>query len=409
MADTFCPDNAEQVAELVAWAAAEEAPLEVLGGGSKRALGRPMQARASLDLTAFTGITLYEPEELVLGARAATSMAELQARLGEQGQELAFEPPDFGRLLGREGAQATIGGALSCNLAGPRRVKAGAARDHFLGFQAISGRGEVFKSGGRVMKNVTGYDLCKLICGAYGTLAVLTDVTLKVLPAAEETRTVVLAGLDDSTAVKALAAGLQSSYEVSGAAHLPAGAARESSVPAVNGAGNSVTALRIEGPPVSVKHRTRKLTEEVLSQYGEAHTLMDEESRVLWAEVRDVAPLAGLDGHAVWRISVPPAEGARVVERLTREGPRARYVLDWGGGLIWLALPEGEDAHHVRVRKALEASGGHATLVKATHDVRAAVPVFQPQPEGVARLTRSLKDAFDPHRVLNPGRMYAGV
>lgn len=409
MSDTFRPDSAGQVRELVAWASAEEAPLEVLGQGSKRGLGRPPQARAGVSLAAFHGITLYEPEELVLGARAGTPLADIRGELARNGQDFAFEPPDLGPLLDGGAGRATIGGTIACNLSGPRRVKAGAARDHFLGFHAVSGRGEAFKSGGRVVKNVTGYDLCKLMCGAYGTLAVMTDLTLKVLPMAEETRTVLVTGLDPAAAVKALTAALQSAYEVSGAAHLSAEVARTSGVSTVKKAGAAVTAVRIEGPPVSVKHRARKLAEEVLAGFGQARELRDRASRAFWAEVRDVAPFVGLDGHAVWRLSVPPAEGARVMQRLMRAVADARCYLDWGGGLIWLAVPAGEDAQHHAVRRALGSAGGHAILVKADPEVRAAVPVFQPQAEGAAALTRSLKDAFDPRRILNPGRMYAGV
>ena len=408
MTDTYKPNDALQLAELIAWATAEEAPLEVLSRGTKRALGRPMQAQASLDLSAFTGITLYEPEELVLTAWAATPMADIQARLQEAGQDFAFEPPDLGPLLDGEAGAGTIGGTVSCNLAGPRRVKAGAVRDHILGFHAVSGRGESFKSGGRVVKNVTGYDLSKLMCGAYGTLAVLSDVTLKVLPASEETRTVLLAGLSPEQAVKAMSAGMNSSHEVSAAAYLPDGEASRSSVDTVKRGGTSVTGLRIEGPPVSVKHRAKKVAE-VVAGFGETQELQDSTSRRFWAEVRDVHPFVGLNGAAVWRVSVPPAEGARVAAALSKLHKDARFYLDWGGGLIWLALPEGRDAHHKGVRGALSGNGGHATLIKASAEVRAAVPVFQEQDPGVAQLTRNLKDAFDPKRVLNPGRMYAGV
>jgi glycolate oxidase FAD binding subunit len=409
MADTYRPDSAEQLRELVAWACAEEAPLEVLGRGSKRGVGRPMQAQAGVDMTGFTGIIEYEPDELILAAHAGTPLADIQAELAAKAQDFAFEPPDLGPLLGGGAGQATIGGTVSCNLAGPRRVKSGAVRDHFLGFHAVSGRGEAFKSGGRVVKNVTGYDLCKLMCGAYGTLAVMTDVTLKVLPVAEETRTVLLVGLDEDAAVKALTAGLQSAYEVSAAAHLPADVARASGVSTVKESGGAVTALRIEGPPVSVKHRAKKLAEEVLHGHGETHELQDRTSREFWAEVRDVRPFVGLDGMAVWRISVPPAEGAGVARRLGEAVSGARYYLDWGGGLIWLAVPQGKDAQHASVRASLGTAGGHATLIKADPEFRAAVPVFQPQANGVGVLTKNLKDAFDPRRVLNPGRMYAGI
>jgi glycolate oxidase FAD binding subunit len=246
------------------------------------------------------------------------------------------------------------------------------------------------------------------MAGSHGTLSALTEITMKVLPAPEATRTVVLDGLDPVVAVRALTAGLCSSYEVSGAAHLPADVAAASRVEDVARAGGPVTALRLEGPPKSVEHRARKVAQ-VVAEFGRARELDDAESRGLWAEIRDVKPFVGLDDHAVWRVSVPPAEGARVAERLRAVDPELRLYLDWGGGLIWAALPEGEDARHAELRAALGETGGHATLVKARDQVRARVPVFQPQCEGLATLTKNLKDGFDPKGLLNPGRMYAGI
>jgi glycolate oxidase FAD binding subunit len=188
---TFTPATAEETLNIVRWAAGEETPLEIVGHGSKRGIGRPSQAEHVLDLSQLSGVTLYEPEELVLSARAGTPLAEIEALLERHNQQLAFEPMDYGPLLGGEPGRGTIGGVLGANLSGPRRIKAGAARDHVLGVNAVSGRGEAFKSGGRVVKNVTGYDLSKGLAGSWGTLAVVTDVTFKVLPAAETERTLV--------------------------------------------------------------------------------------------------------------------------------------------------------------------------------------------------------------------------
>ena len=168
------------------WALGEGKALELVGHGSKQAIGRPAQTDATLDLSALTGITLYEPEELVLSAKAGTPIAEIEALVGAEGQQLAFEPMDYAAILGAAAGRGTIGGVLAANLSGPRRIKAGAARDHFLGCTAVSGRGETFKSGGRVVKNVTGYDLCKLMAGSWGTLAAMTEVTIKTLPGARD-------------------------------------------------------------------------------------------------------------------------------------------------------------------------------------------------------------------------------
>ena len=419
MPDSFGPETIEQLTEVIAWAAAEELPLEVIGGGSKRALGRPVQASHGLDLSRFTGITLYEAEELVLSAGAATPLAEIQAALAERKQQLAFEPLDLGPLLGAPAGTGTIGGVLSCNLSGPRRIKAGAARDHFLGLTAVSGRGEVFKSGGRVVKNVTGYDLGKLLAGSYGTLAAMTAVTVKVLPAPEKTRTVLLLGLDDAAACQAMTRALTSMHEVSGAAHLPAAAAAGSAVSYVAEAGGGVTALRVEGPGPSVEHRCAALRRE-LADLGQSEELHSRNTALLWQELTMLRPLAERPELAVWRLSLPPQAGHRAVREIT-DGSQALYYYDWGGGLVWLGLPAqgaaaesggesaGESAGEARVRAAVAPHGGHASLVRAPEALRAAVAVFQPLEPAKAALTLRIKDAFDPRHVLNPGRMYAGV
>ena len=406
MAETFKPGTADQVAEIVAWAAGEEAPLEVVGRASKRGLGRPVQAANTLDLSALSGITLYEPEELVLSAGPGTPLAEVEAALAEKGQELAFEPPDLGPLLGGAAGAGSLGGVLACNLAGPRRIKAGAARDHFLGVEAVSGRGEAFKSGGRVVKNVTGYDLCKLMAGSYGTLAVMTSVTVKVLPAAEKTRTVLLYGLDDGQAAQAMSRALNAPYDVSGAAHLPAAVAAASAVSYVNEPGRSVTAIRVEGTAASVEYRCAALRRE-LGELAETEELHGHNSATLWRELRDVAYFAGQPDRPVWRVSVPPTAGPEVAAGLA--GDSAAHFYDWGGGLLWLSLEAGDDAGHAALRAAVAGTGGHATLIRAPEATRAAVPVFQPQDPANAALTTRVKDGFDPNRVLNPGRMYAGV
>jgi len=407
MTETLRPETDSQVAEAVAWAAAEEVPLELRGRGSKRGLGRPPQAGQALDLSSLTGITLYEPEELVLSARAGTPMAEIEAALAEHNQQLAFEPPDLGPLLGAEPGAGSIGGVLACNLGGPRRIKAGAARDHFLGVSAVSGRGEAFKSGGRVVKNVTGYDLCKLLAGSYGTLAVMTDVTVKVLPAPEKTRTVLLLGLDDDGGRRAMTRALGSSHEVSGAAHLPAAAAGRSAVGYVKAAGGAVTAIRVEGTGPSVEHRCAALRRE-LADLGETEELHGHNSGQLWRELGDVRPLAEAAGKVLWKISVPPQSGPEVIAKLAG-GRGMDYFYDWGGGLVWLALDDTNDAGHESVRAAVQGTGGHATLVRAPDTLRAAVPVFHPQDAANAALTQRVKAGFDPRGVLNPGRMVGGV
>lgn len=364
------------ITETVAWALAGNHALELRGSGSKAALGHTVAADNVLDLSRLTGVSSYEPEELVLTAQACTTMAEIEALLVQRGQQLAFEPPDFGPLLGTGGG--TLAGALSCNLGGPRRFKAGAARDHFLGFRGVSGRGEGFKAGGKVVKNVTGYDLCKLIAGAYGTLVALTEVTVKVLPAPETQRTLRLQGGDAQAAMIAAA---NSPHEVSGLAHA-----------------DGVTAIRIEGPAPSVAYRLKALTAQL---GGETDVLDDTASRRFWLAVRDVTVFADTRDRALWRLSVPPAGGCALAAKLaTATG--GRTLVDWGGGLIWLEMPDGEPRAEI-VRGAL--AEGHAMLFRASPAARAATAVFQPEAPALAALSGRVRRQFDPQGLFNPGRM----
>jgi len=396
-----------QVAEAVGWAAAESKLLELVGYGSKRGIGRATQTDYTLDLSALAGVRLYEPEELIMTCGAGTSLAEINAQLDAAKQELAFEPPDLSRLLDTEAEGGTIGGILASNFAGPRRIKAGAARDHFLGVSAVSGRGEVFKSGGRVVKNVTGYDICKGLAGSWGTLAAMTEVTVKVLPRAETLTTVVLFGLDTADAVKAMSAAMNSAGDVSGAAYVPDYLTGNLSLDNLAAEDRSITALRLEGIAASVTYRAKAL-KALLRGMGEIGQLKVRASQAFWRDVRDVVPLADQQERYVWRVSVPPAQAPQVAAEIAHR-VSARMMFDWAGGLIWLDVPAQGDAHSTSIRAAISPVGGHATLIRAPAAVRAGVDVFQPQEGALAGLTQRLKSSFDPRGVLNHGRMYAGV
>ena len=386
----YRPADEKQLIEVVAAAVANEESLEIVAGGSKRCLGRPLQLPHTLDVAAFASIRQYEPEELVLTAGAATPLAEIERTLAAKRQMLAFEPADWRALLGSAATSPTLGGVVACNLSGPRRICQGAARDHVLGVAAISGRGEAFKAGGRVVKNVTGYDLCKLLAGSYGTLAVMTEISVKVLPAPEATRTVAVVGLDDARAVAVMTRGLNSPHELSGAAHLP------------NADGRARTLLRVEGPAPSVEARSQALREE-LKPFGAAEILNDSESEKLWKGIRDAVSLTAGE-QAIWRVSLAPTASPAFLGAV-RTALDVDYFLDWGGGLVWLAVRGAEDGGAGPIRAALGGQG-HATLVRASAALRAAVPVFQPLPPALAALSARVKDGFDPKHVLNRGRLY---
>ena len=390
------PGTEAEACERVRAAAARPERLRIVGTGTKAGLGRPPQDEANLSARGLTGITLYEPAEMVIGARAGTPLAEVEALLASKGQMLPFEPMDYRGVFGTDG-EPTIGAVAAINNSGPRRINAGAARDSLIGVRFVNGRGEAIKSGGRVMKNVTGLDLVKLMAGAHGTLGLLTEVTFKVLPANERVSTLVYPGLDDAKAIEMLATALGSPFEPTGAAHLPAG----------RGAGEARTLIRIEGFSDSITYRLGELRR-LLKRFGTPETLDGEDSAALWRTVRDAAPVAEPRGDALWRISTAPSKGPALVAAVAAKR-EARWFYDWGGGLVWLATPADGDAGAEAIRAAVRAQGGHATLIRAPDAVRAAVPVFEPLPEPLMRVTAGIKAAHDASGIFNPGRMYAGV
>ncbi|MDA4847617.1 glycolate oxidase subunit GlcE [Hoeflea poritis] len=402
---TFRPDNEDQLRDAVAWAVSEETSVEVLGHGSKRAIGNPFEAANRIDLSGLAGVTLYEPEELVLTARAGTALDEIEALLAENGQELQFEPMDYRPLLsGTDCGRGTIGAVLATNLSGPRRLKAGAARDHVLGIRAVTGRGEIIKSGGRVVKNVTGYDLSRGLSGSWGTLAIFSEVTFKVLPRAETETTLVVSGLNDADAAHVMAMAMGSSAEVASAAHLPEsvrGRFIDGSLPA-----GPATVLRLEGVAQSVDYRAGNLTR-MFEAHSPVSTLDADMSRALWREIRDVKPFCDGTERAVWRVSVAPGAGHQLVAGLRlRAGVDAYY--DWQGGLLWLRMEA--DPEVDLVRKGIRAlGGGHATLVRASDAMRREIPVFEPADPALAALSRRLKEQFDPQFIFNPGRLAADL
>ncbi|MDR7038238.1 glycolate oxidase FAD binding subunit [Methylobacterium sp. BE186] len=392
---SYEPQAENEAADTVREAAGRAERLRLVGGDTKAGLGRPAQDEATLSARGLTGITLYEPAEMVVGARAGTPLSEVRDLLAGRGQMLPFEPMDHRGLLGSAG-EPTIGAVAAINNSGPRRINSGAARDSLIGVRFVNGRGEVIKSGGRVMKNVTGLDLVKLMAGSWGTLGLLTEVVFKVLPVQERVATLVIEGLDDARAVEALSAALGSPFELTGAAHLPSGVADA----------QALTLMRVEGFAASIDYRAGELRR-LLKRFGQATLIEGAASDTLWTAVRDVGFFAGT-GEAVWRLSTAPTHGPAVAAAIGR-ARAARWFYDWGGGLIWLATDAAGDAGAEAIRSALRAFGGHATLVRAPEPVRAAVPVFEPLPEPLLRVSQGVKAAHDPAGIFNPGRMYAGI
>ena len=403
--------DARDVEQAVRAAIASDQPLEIIGHGSKRLIGQPMATNAVLDVSALNAVTAYEPNELIVTVEAGAPLADVMSLIDSKNQQFAFEPVDTAPLLGMP-AGGTIGGMIAAGLAGPRRIKAGAARDHLLGAHAVSGFGDSFKAGGKVVKNVTGYDLCKLLAGSWGTLAVMTEVTLKVMPRPEAERTLVLRGLDDLAANRAMTAALGSPFDVSGAAHVPASGLR-AEVGGLDRLGSprqAVTLLRLEGILASASHRAAALAA-ALAPFAAVEIIEDSASAEVWSTIRDVRPFAAggaLGAWPVWRIVCPPASGGALGQALARVSG-GEVIYDWGGGLIWVALPPKGDAHAAPVRQRVEAASGHATLIRASDQVRRNVDVFHPQQSGLAALSERVRLSFDPKRILNRGRLIRGA
>ena len=381
MAQIFTPKTAAELSEMVLSAG----PFRVEGLGSKRNLGHVAEADDALSLASFSSVDAYEPEELILDAGAATSLDEIEKLLAARHQMLAFDPPDHAHLWGTN-ARGSLGGMLATGIAGSRRLKVGSVRDHVLGVEGVTGRGEIFKAGARVVKNVTGYDMPKLMTGSFGTLAAMTSVIFKVLPAPETEESIFVPHTDDHQAMRLMSDAMQSPEEVSCAAHLP-------------GEG---TVLRLEGTPVSVAARRDRLA--ALLKSG-AEVMPAKESGKLWARIRDCKVFAHADARALWRISVAPMQGAAVAQAIGAQ-VECQHYFDWAGGLLWLNTPATTEEATI-VRAAVKQ--GHATLYAAPESLRQTLEFLQPQQPGVAALSRRVKAALDPQGKLNPGRMYRGV
>jgi glycolate oxidase FAD binding subunit len=361
------------VAQFVSDANSKRQKLRIRGGGTRQTLGNPCESNAVLSTAGLNHISLYEPSALTIVAASGTPLADIEKELLAEGQRLPFEPMDHRGLLGSTGTP-TIGGVVACNISGPARIQAGACRDSLIGIRMVDGTGAVIKNGGRVMKNVTGYDLVKLMAGSFGTMGVLTEVAFKVLPAPETSATVVVAGLSDEQAITAMSSALTAPYGVSGAAHISK---------------DRTTLIRVEGFEKSVAYRTAQL-QSVLAPLGEASIVSNDN---LWKSVRDVEPFHALDS-AVWRISVRPSDGAKVAKTLEASNDTVQIIYDWGGGLIWASTPDDLD-----VRAAMNGISGYAECVRGTHTKRV------PQNAAIAKIEKGLRAKFDPNGILNAGIM----
>jgi len=402
MDDTYpvlTPRSETEAADLIRDRAEAGRPLAIIGGNTRAGFGKAVEADATLSSRGLSGIVSYNPAEMVMTVQAGTPVDEVKAALSDARQMMAFEPMDHRAIMGTAG-EPTIGGVFAANVSGPRRFVAGAARDSLLGIRFINGRGEAIKAGGRVMKNVTGLDLVKLLSGSYGTLGFLTEVTFRVLPVPLAEATMVISGLEDEAATNAMAAAMATSLEVSGAAHLPESVKSlflQGSLPE-----GAATVLRLEGLAASVEARLHKL-KTLLAAFGSVVSLERDESRALWRGIRDVAPYAGNPSKPLWRVSIAQSQGHKLVAALRLDaGIDAFY--DWQGGLVWMQMEADPEAKLLRgyIRSL---GGGHATLLRASDDVRRSIPAFEPLNAVEVALSSRIKQKLDAAGIFNPGRM----
>jgi len=410
--DTLYPKKEKEVAEIIKKFHQTNTPIEITGSGSKKKIGKLLQCTKTLNLSKLSGIIEYLPGELYIKVKAGTSIDEIESELKKNKQQLAFEPIDFGYLFLGKSNYGTAAGQASCNLSGPRRFKVGSVRDHVLGFKAVNGRGEIIKSGGTVVKNVTGYDLSKLICGSYGTLCALTEITFKVLPAPEESTTLVIHNLDINLAPNYLQKGVSSTYDISGASFLPTDPVCNKCQMDIKKTfklndlkeEGSITAMRIEGSKKSISQRIENLNKELYTSRLSISVLGTLQSEIFWKKIKNLEFFSKTKNN-ILRIVIPPASCTQLVYQLPKN---FKYFLDWGGALIWVEACELTEQMFNSLRKRVVKHGGYVSMIKNSDYLPYVEDVFTIDRNRFS-ISESIKKSFDPKRILNPGKMYTGI
>ena len=402
--DTFKPSSREEIAEIIKNCYKKNIPLEINGTKSKNKIGRNFQSEKTLDLSGYSGIIEYKPEELYIKVKAGTPLKEILEAIDKNNQQLAFEPIDFGFLFEGKSNGGTIGGVIACNFAGPRRFKVGSARDHVLGFQGINGKGEIIKSGGTVVKNVTGYDLCKLVSGSYGTLTVLTELSIKVLPKSESSKTLIINNPHLKKAMEYLGTALSSSTDPSGGVFYPERFENNFVFNDLTHKG-ALTAIRIEGPTNSVDQRISRLVKELSLLENEYSVLDNFQTDLFWSKTRNLEVFSNLKNNLL-RVIVPVSETLNVIQKLKKY--EINYFLDWGGNLIWLELETISLKILREIKEITQEHSGYFTIIKLEDDLKASADIFTIDPIKY-KISEKIKKSFDPKRIFNPGKMYSGI
>lgn len=398
--DTFQPSNEDQLAELIRFGLAENKRFSVAGYSSKAGFGRAPRADAEISCTALAGIREYDPAELVMQAGAGTSLTEITEALDKHNQYLAFEPMQLGQLYDANLSRSSIGGLFAANVSGSRRFVAGAARDHLLGFKAVNGRGEVYRSGGNVIKNVTGYDLSKLLCGSWGTLSVMTELSFKVLPKPTHSSSIVVNNISIRDGMNCLALISASPLQASGLAFIPDNTPVNSDSLKKNE--SNICVIRFEGTSISVQARMRDAETMLSKKYNLQH-IPEDESVHLWTQINDVRPLR--DESCIARMSVAPSKTEGLLQYV-EEIEHSKYFVDAGGGWIWLSLKEENACGEIRkLRDMLADEGASLLIYKASDNIKNQAGVYSPMSPAMKSLQMNLKNSFDPENILNPDRL----
>ena len=400
----FNPSSREEIAEIIRNCYKKNIPLEINGSKSKNKIGRNFQAEKTLDLASYSGIIDYKPEELYIKVKAGTPINSIIEELDKHDQQLAFEPVDFGFLFNGKSNNGTIGGVISCNFAGPRRFKVGSARDHLLGFQGINGKGEIIKSGGTVVKNVTGYDLCKLISGSFGTLSVLTELSVKVLPKPQSSKTLIINNPHIKKAIEYLGTALSSSSDPSGGVFYPEQFDQSFTFNDLTHKG-ALTAIRIEGPSNSVDHRIKNLSAELGLLENEYSILESVQTKIFWNKTKNLEIFSNSKKNLL-RIVVPISETLSVLQKM--KPYEINYFLDWGGSLIWVELEKISLKILREIKDITQRHSGYFTIIKVEDDLKASADIFTIDPIKY-KISEKIKKSFDPKRIFNPGKMYSGI
>ena len=409
---TEYPQNEKEVSNLIKKFYKSNIPVELVGSGSKRKIGRMLQCAKTLNLSKLNGIIEYLPEELYIKVKPGTSIKEIEDKLKKNRQQLAFEPLDFGFVLNGKSDYGTAGGQVACNIAGSRRFKVGSVRDHVLGFRGVNGRGEIIKSGGVVVKNVTGYDLSKLMCGSYGTLMALTEITFKVLPAPEESRTLIIHNQKIEIATNLLDKATNSSNDISGAVFFPNEVkirgykTNLESIFKLNDLKHegSILAIRFEGSKNSIDQRIKNLIQELKIKNLRLSILEINQSEIFWNKIKSLEFFSN-SKNSIMRIVLPPSECIHLIYQFSN---KFKYYLDWAGAIMWLDAFVLSEEMFASIRRKVVKFGGYVTMIKNSDYLPYVENTFTINKDRLI-ISEKIKKSFDPKRILNPGKMYTGV